>query len=72
MVALKALIDTRVDDLRAYHLPARCPVWRLGQQEWPDGLLISACDATRLLQSASADIEAHDVALDAATVDGST
>ena len=51
--ALGRLIDRRVDDLRAYHLPAQCPVWRLGRQVWPDGLSLSPSQAVRLLQSPS-------------------
>ena len=35
LAQLLRLIDSRVDDLRAYHLPARCPLWRLGRQAWP-------------------------------------
>lgn len=47
--ALEAEIDVRVDDLRAYHLPASCPVWRLGLQEWPAGLWLEPVQAARLL-----------------------
>jgi len=49
--ALATLIDQKVDDLRAYHLPVRCPVWRLGRQEWPDGLYLSPHEAVRMLQA---------------------
>ena len=58
--ALKALIDIKVDDLRAYHLPARCPVWRLGRQEWPDELCLSPGEAVRLLQSPAEAADAVD------------
>ena len=51
--ALEGTIDVREDDVRAYHLPASCPVWRLGAQGWPDGLCIAAADAVRLLMDAA-------------------
>lgn len=31
MQAIALLVDERVDDVRAYHVPARSPVWMLGQ-----------------------------------------
>lgn len=46
---LEAEINLREDDLRAYHLPASCPVWRLGAQDWPDGLCLAPAQAARLL-----------------------
>lgn len=47
---LKTIIHEGVDDLRAYHLPARCQVWRLGRQAWPDGVTLTGGDAlTQLL-----------------------
>ena len=49
MATLAGLIDRRVDDLRAYHLPSSCPVWSLGTQQWPDGILLSGSLAGRLL-----------------------
>ena len=58
---LETLIDSRVDDLRAYHLPARCPVWRLGRQGWPDGLILAPQQAARLVLSPES--EAADEAL---------
>ena len=51
LARLEQLIDARVDDLRAYHLPASCPVWRLGQQAWPEGLILAPREAARLLLS---------------------
>ena len=51
LAALESLIDPQVDDVRAYHLPARCPVWRLGRQEWPEGLYLSPNEAVNLLQA---------------------
>lgn len=50
---LRALIDERQDDLRAYHLPASCTVWSLGTQQWPDGICLSATHAARLLMPAT-------------------
>ena len=46
---LRRLIDERADDLRAYHLPASCPVWSLGTQQWSDGICLSGTLAGRLL-----------------------
>lgn len=46
---LRQRIDERVDDLRAYHLPASCTVWSMGTQEWPDGICLSGSHAARLL-----------------------
>lgn len=53
---IRALIDARVDDVRAYHLPERCAVWTLGrQQEWRDGELVMPGVAGRLLAQAVVD-----------------
>jgi CRISPR-associated protein Cas2 len=49
LAALEAQIDRSEDDLRAYHLPARCPVWRLGAQRWPEGVCMEPAHAMRLL-----------------------
>ena len=49
MQRLRTLIDEREDDLRAYHLPASCTVWSLGAQQWPEGIILSATHAARLL-----------------------
>lgn len=49
LAALESLIDTGADDVRAYRLPARCPVWLLGKQNWPDGVTLSPQQAVRLL-----------------------
>lgn len=46
---LRTLIDQGADDLRAYHLPANCPVWTLGAQHWPDGMCLSGSLAAKLL-----------------------
>ena len=50
---LATLIDAKADDVRAYHLPARCQVWSLGRQAWPDGMVLAGHDA--LLQLLSTD-----------------
>lgn len=47
--AVSAAIDLQQDDVRAYHLPTSCPVWRLGSQQWPDGLCVAPAQAARLL-----------------------
>lgn len=51
--SLEAQIDTCKDDLRAYHLPASCPVWRLGTQHWPEGVYLAPAQAARLLMDAA-------------------
>lgn len=49
LARVRTLIDPRVDDVRAYHLPERCTVWSLGAQAWPDGLCLTGTHAARLL-----------------------
>lgn len=49
LATLESLIDPRHDDLRAYHLPQRCPVWLLGVQGLPDGVHVDPATASRLL-----------------------
>jgi len=55
LASLEQLIDPKRDDLRAYHLPQRCPVWMLGRQGLPEGVYIDACDASRLLATTAAE-----------------
>jgi CRISPR-associated protein Cas2 len=49
LVQLEKLLDSSFDDLRAYHMPARCPVWCMGRQGWPEGIHVSPLEAVRLL-----------------------
>ena len=49
LAQIERLIDTRVDDVRAYHLPPKCPVWTLGTQGLPEGCVIDGELAGRLL-----------------------
>lgn len=42
LVSLGEIIDRRVDDVRAYHVPAHCKVWMLGGTVLPDGVIMSA------------------------------
>ncbi len=46
---LEMLMDTRVDDIRAYHVPAHCRVWKMGRQALPDGIALHASVAMRFL-----------------------
>jgi CRISPR-associated protein Cas2 len=46
---LHVMIDPNHDDVRAYHLPEHCRIWVLGNQGLPDGLILHASDAARLL-----------------------
>lgn len=46
---LESLIDARADDIRAYHVPERCPVWTLGTQNLPDGITVDAATASAWL-----------------------
>jgi CRISPR-associated protein Cas2 len=43
---IESLIDARADDVRAYHVPERCPVWALGTQHLPDGITVDAATAS--------------------------
>ncbi len=54
--ALSGIIDIRADDVRAYHLPVQCPVWKLGAQDWPDGVYLPATQAARLLTVTDAEV----------------
>lgn len=49
LVHLAQLIDPNVDDVRAYHVPQHCRVWRLGAQHWPDGVVLAPALAARLV-----------------------
>lgn len=49
LVRLEELLDLSLDDLRAYHVPARCAVWCMGRQGWPEGIHVSPLEAVRLL-----------------------
>lgn len=49
LAELSKLIDKRVDDVRAYHLPERCVVWTLGRQALPDGVQLHPHELARLL-----------------------
>lgn len=42
-------IDENEDDVRAYHLPARCEVTALGRQYLPEGILLPVEGLDRLL-----------------------
>lgn len=57
---IEAVIDKRADDVRAYHLPAACPVWRLGRQHWPDGITLAPAQAARLLIDAGQPLQTLD------------
>ena len=54
---IEALIDTEEDDVRAYHVPARCEVWTLGAQGFPGGVLLEPADALRLFVSTGATLQ---------------
>lgn len=49
LAQLEALMDTRVDDVRAYRLPHDLKVWKLGRQSFPDGVVLAGSDAVRSL-----------------------
>jgi len=52
MDALELVIDSSVDDVRAYRLPAVVKTWMLGRQEWPDGVYLEGSEAIRALAAA--------------------
>lgn len=47
---LASLMDTSVDDIRAYHIPERSRVWTIGQQALPEGVELHATAVMRLLK----------------------
>jgi CRISPR-associated protein Cas2 len=47
--SIKRLLDPRVDDVRAYHIPVRCTVWCMGRQSWPEGVQLTSTLAASLL-----------------------
>jgi CRISPR-associated protein Cas2 len=56
LASLGLCIDGAADDVRAYHLPARCRVWTLGLQGLPEGVEVDADTAARwLLETAQSD-----------------
>ena len=46
---INLLISTDHDDVRAYHLPSHCTVWILGNQGFPEGIILEAACAARML-----------------------
>lgn len=65
--AVGTFIDPVADDVRAYHLPARCRVWTLGRQGLPEGVEVDADTAAQwLLQGTKADADAAAADLSAA------
>lgn len=50
---LKQRIDQCQDDVRAYHVPARCEIFTLGRQGLPAGLVVGASALMNLLTSYS-------------------
>jgi CRISPR-associated protein Cas2 len=56
LLRLRGVIAVEADDVRAYHLPARCRVWTLGRQCMPEGVDVDADTAAKLLlETAEAD-----------------
>jgi CRISPR-associated protein Cas2 len=59
---LAVLIDPKLDDIRAYHLPARCQVWSLGRQSWPADICLTGQGALSVLLNATHDTaEGHEI-----------
>jgi hypothetical protein len=51
---LLSLIDDKIepeDDVRAYHIPEHCPVWTLGMNFLPEGVMLSPLRAIALISS---------------------
>lgn len=63
---LERLIDSRVDDLRAYHVPERCRVWALGRQSLPDGVELAGVKVVEIFGS----MAGNGLGADAAQVEG--
>lgn len=51
---VEGLIDRRVDDVRAYHVPAHCRVWAIGRQQLPEGVYLEGSQAVKQLLEAAA------------------
>ena len=49
LIGIKARIDERVDDVRAYHVPARCEIFHFGQQSMPAGITVGSVTVGKLL-----------------------
>lgn len=49
MADLEILIDPFEDDVRAYHVPARCKVWKLGQSSMAFGVVLTSQEITALM-----------------------
>ena len=63
---LRGEIAEQADDVRAYHVPARCKVWAIGKQMLPDGVEVDAATASALLLETGADpveLAAEDLSL---------
>lgn len=59
---LNILISPDHDDVRAYHLPASCPVWILGTQAFSEGIILeAACAARMLAKNPPSDSETRDL-----------
>ena len=56
---IEGKLNPTEDDLRAYHLPVSCPVWRLGSQTWPDGITMAPAQAARLLMNTAKESVEH-------------
>ena len=52
-VGIQRLIDERVDDVRAYHIPARCEIFTFGQQNAPSGVVVGAATLINLISGYS-------------------
>lgn len=47
--ALESIIDSKSDDVRAYHVPAHCKVWTVGCAAMPEGVVLDGASAATLL-----------------------
>ncbi len=61
---LRREIAVDADDLRAYHVPARCRVWALGTQDLPEGIELDAQTAAQLLLATGDQPQPHPLDLD--------
>jgi CRISPR-associated protein Cas2 len=60
LVRIQRLIDERVDDVRAYHVPVRCEIFTFGQQNAPSGVVVGATTVMNL-SSGCSPVEKSDV-----------
>ncbi len=60
LARIQPLIDERVDDVRAYHVPVRCEIFTFGQKNAPSGVVVGATTVINLI-SGYAPVDKSDI-----------